>query len=297
LKLSSIHPRDLAQQLTLLHYDLFKDITPIAFVHHKSSEAVQKLTAGSTKTSYWVASEIAGYSSVRSRASVIKHFLRVGRECMILNSFHTLMAIIGGLTMVPISRMKSAWGRIPPKYITLLRDMQSLMDCGGNYKKYRTRLEVCPLPALPFLGIFQRDITFLESCVYLNTTSASSSSAYISSTLSDFSSFSLANTHPSTSVDLSAIESLSTSPFLSDCPGDRKSKLFGADRFVEEEKLVEFEGLMHIARLVRGMQRFQAIGYKSTGIHDAPNIQAFILERMSHNLSDRALELAAVACE
>ena len=51
---------------------------------------------------------------------------------------------------------------LPAKYMALFEEMSELFDSIGNYKVYRTLLLSQLPPMNPYLGIFLRDLTFLE---------------------------------------------------------------------------------------------------------------------------------------
>jgi Ras-specific guanine nucleotide-releasing factor 1 len=92
------------------------------------------------------------------------------------------MAIIAGLNLSSISRLKKTWSKTPSKYIQQMEDMVKLMQAEGNFRNYRTALEKATPPANPYFGmnrastshthartssrfvagVFLRDLTFVE---------------------------------------------------------------------------------------------------------------------------------------
>ena len=51
---------------------------------------------------------------------------------------------------------------IPSKFQQTFDKMNELFNCLGNYKSYREHMISQPPPLTPYLGVFLRDLTFLE---------------------------------------------------------------------------------------------------------------------------------------
>jgi hypothetical protein len=46
------------------------------------------------------------------RVKVIEYWIEVARECINLGNFNSLMGIITGLNMTPVSRLRRTWSKI-----------------------------------------------------------------------------------------------------------------------------------------------------------------------------------------
>ena len=46
--------------------------------------------------------------------------------------------------------------------MTQLKDLEDLMDCRQNFRKYRNVLQKCDLPCFPYFGILLRDCSFVD---------------------------------------------------------------------------------------------------------------------------------------
>ena len=64
--------------------------------------------------------------------------------------------------MASVQRLKKTWRSLPSKYRLLFKDLERLMDHHRNYAAYRTKLSNVRLPALPYFGLYLRDITFID---------------------------------------------------------------------------------------------------------------------------------------
>jgi len=72
-----------------------------------------------------------------------------------------LMEIVCGLSMWVVDRL-FANHKLPKKYDTMLEKLKTLMDPRHSFAAYRTKLKESKGDALPYLGIFLRDVTFIE---------------------------------------------------------------------------------------------------------------------------------------
>ncbi|XP_074816467.1 ras-GEF domain-containing family member 1C isoform X2 [Natator depressus] len=122
-------PYTLAQQLTHVELERLSHIGPEefvqAFVHKDSLDSTKSCFNEQKKTSnleayvkwfnrlcYLVATEICMPAKKKQRAQVIEFFIDVARECFNIGNFNSLMAIISGMNMSPVSRLKKTWSKV-----------------------------------------------------------------------------------------------------------------------------------------------------------------------------------------
>ncbi|XP_067588715.1 ras-GEF domain-containing family member 1C isoform X5 [Pseudorca crassidens] len=122
---------------------------------------------------YLVATEICMLSKKKQRAQVIEFFIDVARECFNIGNFNSLMAIISGMNMSPVSRLKKTWAKVKTAKFFILEHQ---MDPTGNFCNYRTALRGAAHRSLtahssrekiviPFFSLLIKDIYFLnEGC-------------------------------------------------------------------------------------------------------------------------------------
>ncbi|XP_029073806.1 ras-GEF domain-containing family member 1C isoform X2 [Monodon monoceros] len=181
-------PYTLAQQLTHIELERLQHIGPEEFVQafvNKDPLASTK-PCFSDKTNnleayvkwfnrlcYLVATEICMPSKKKQRAQVIEFFIDVARECFNIGNFNSLMAIISGMNMSPVSRLKKTWAKVKTAKFFILEHQ---MDPTGNFCNYRTALRGAAHRSLtahssrekiviPFFSLLIKDIYFLnEGC-------------------------------------------------------------------------------------------------------------------------------------
>jgi len=69
------------------------------------------------------------------------------------------MGILGGLDMWGVSRLKYSISR---KHEAILTQLRKIMNPMHNWLNYRSMLKRVTGPVLPYLGVFLRDITYIE---------------------------------------------------------------------------------------------------------------------------------------
>jgi RasGEF domain/RasGEF N-terminal motif len=165
VELLSLQPLEVAQQMSLIEFALFRAIQPHECLPRGSrgkAPSVEAIISRFNLVSNWVATEVLMPTSTKQRVAVLKHFVQVALKCRALNNFNTLLEITAGLNMAPVRRLKKTWLSLPSKWLQVLADLETLMDNKQNFKAYREALRSCKRPALPYFGIFLRDITFVD---------------------------------------------------------------------------------------------------------------------------------------
>ncbi|KAM9777197.1 ras-GEF domain-containing family member 1B-A-like [Neosynchiropus ocellatus] len=124
------------------------------------------------RLSYLVATEICTPVKKKHRVRVIEFFIDVARECFNMGNFNSLMAIISGLNMSPVARLKKTWSKVKTAKFDVLEHQ---MDPSGNFYNYRTALRGAAHRAatatsgrervvVPFFGLLIKDLYFLNEC-------------------------------------------------------------------------------------------------------------------------------------
>ncbi len=158
----------LAEQLTLIEAQMFGVISASELLNltwknaRKRGSHVNALVRRFNIISYWVATEVVMPRDVRTRVELIVRFIAVARRCLDMGNFNTTMELLAGLNHVSVTRLKRTWAELPARAQQQLAELNALMDTQHNYKPYRELLAARRLPALPYLGIYLRDLVFIE---------------------------------------------------------------------------------------------------------------------------------------
>uniref|UniRef100_A0A8K9VBH4 RasGEF domain family, member 1Bb n=1 Tax=Oncorhynchus mykiss TaxID=8022 RepID=A0A8K9VBH4_ONCMY len=170
----------LAQQLT--HIELVRRdyIVPSrhvvfreSFFRKRKTTNLEAYVAWFNRLSYLVATEICMPVKKKHRARALEFFIDVARECYNIGNFNSLMAIISGMNMSPVSRLKKTWSKVNTDKFDILEHQ---MDPSSNFSNYRTALRGATQRSItahsnqekiviPFFSLLIKDIYFLnEGC-------------------------------------------------------------------------------------------------------------------------------------
>uniref|UniRef100_A0A8C6PLP2 RasGEF domain family, member 1Bb n=1 Tax=Nothobranchius furzeri TaxID=105023 RepID=A0A8C6PLP2_NOTFU len=125
------------------------------------------------RLSFLVATEICMPVKKKHRARIIEFFIDVAQECFNIGNFNSLMAIITGMNMSPVARLKKTWNKVNTDKFEILEHQ---MDPSSNFSNYRTALRGATQRSetahssqekivIPFFSLLIKDIYFLnEGC-------------------------------------------------------------------------------------------------------------------------------------
>lgn len=162
-------PLELARQLTIKESRIFCSILPEELLDtewtRKSGSLavnVRAMSTLSTDLANLVADSILYLEEPKKRATTIKHWVKIAKQCLELNNYDSLMAIICSLNSSMISRLKRTWEIVSQKTKTTLEHLRSVVDVSRNYAVLRQRLQNHVPPCLPFVGTYLTDLTFVD---------------------------------------------------------------------------------------------------------------------------------------
>eukprot|EP00013_Stygamoeba_regulata_P005514 CAMPEP_0177637074 /NCGR_PEP_ID=MMETSP0447-20121125/4778_1 /TAXON_ID=0 /ORGANISM="Stygamoeba regulata, Strain BSH-02190019" /LENGTH=1732 /DNA_ID=CAMNT_0019138979 /DNA_START=143 /DNA_END=5342 /DNA_ORIENTATION=+ len=169
LTLFHVDELELARQLSLGLFDAFRLIKPEEFFDQRwAKQKTQHLAPNLmrcidsfNKVSCWVSSALVSEPHVRQRAKLLAKFISIGDHLRQLNNFHHLTALISGINNSAVSRLKWTRARLSNKSLQTLESLEELMSMGASFSNYRRQLQKCLPPAIPYLGVYLTDLTFI----------------------------------------------------------------------------------------------------------------------------------------
>ncbi|XP_053528725.1 rap guanine nucleotide exchange factor 6 isoform X8 [Artibeus jamaicensis] len=168
LQLSTV---ELAAQLSMRDFDLFRNIEPTEYIddlfklESKTGNAhLKEFEDIVNQETFWVASEVLTESNQLKRMKIIKHFIKIALHCRECKNFNSMFAIISGLNLASVARLRGTWEKLPSKYEKHLQDLQDLFDPSRNMAKYRNILSSQSMqpPIIPLFPVVKKDMTFLH---------------------------------------------------------------------------------------------------------------------------------------
>lgn len=181
-------PSVLAQQLTHIELERLSNIGPEEFVQAfakenpnidttfrdlKKTKNLESYIQWFNRLSYFVATEVCMHLKKKHRVKVIEYFIETAKECFNIGNFNSLMAIIAGMNMSPISRLKKTWTKVNTAKFDILEHQ---MDPTSNFTSYRSTLKAAMWRSqgavddrekivVPFFSLLVKDLYFLnEGC-------------------------------------------------------------------------------------------------------------------------------------
>ncbi|KYQ96804.1 Ras guanine nucleotide exchange factor [Tieghemostelium lacteum] len=170
LTLDDVDEEEIARQLCLIDFALYEQIKSSEFLikgwtkPQFRSKAVNLLAMIRRFNDFtkWVASSILTEQNPRGRVKLLSRYLKICDHLRTLNNFHSLMAIYGGINNTHVFRTKSIRKDLSKQQQDTYNELEKLFTSDSNYKTYRIAYQNAKPPAVPFLGIHLRDLTFVD---------------------------------------------------------------------------------------------------------------------------------------
>ncbi|XP_055004391.1 rap guanine nucleotide exchange factor 6-like isoform X3 [Boleophthalmus pectinirostris] len=171
ISLLQLSTMEVAAQLSMRDFELFRNIESTEYVDDlfkldssSGSGNLKQFEEVINQETFWVASEILKEPNALKRMKTIKHFIKIALHCRECKNFNSMFAIISGLNLAPVARLRSTWEKLPSKYEKLFSDLQDVFDPSRNMAKYRNILSSQSMqpPIIPLFPVVKKDLTFLH---------------------------------------------------------------------------------------------------------------------------------------
>jgi len=161
--------RDIAEQLTLMDWELYKEIRFVELIGQCWNKEEKRFRAPNVMLcierfniiSNWVSFCILNEETLRARIKVFSRFVQILDRLRELNSFNMIFAVNSGLNQIAVHRLKHTHGSLKPDVAFLHKDILKLIATDANFRSYREYLSGCTT-AIPYLGVCLKDLTFIE---------------------------------------------------------------------------------------------------------------------------------------
>jgi type II secretory pathway pseudopilin PulG len=168
--LQQADPNDIAKALCIIDHRLMRRISRREFLSSawaKKDKAVRSpnivaFTKRFNEVSRWVASSLLQIPKIRARIKMIERFIHVASRCRELNNFNAVMAVLGGLQHSAVQRLQKTWEGVNTRSMDKFAELQALVSIENNWSKSRAAIAESKLPCVPYIGLFLKDLIFLE---------------------------------------------------------------------------------------------------------------------------------------
>jgi len=160
-----ISPTELARQLTLMRYAVFKEIRPREFCNlawtkkdaSRRAPNIVKVIKDFNNMGCFVTCTVLSQSEAKMRSKYIQYFMNVAQECREMRNFCTTMEITAALAAAPLARLSKSW---TSKLREQFKDLEKLMK--ANFAELRNITMNAAPPCIPYLGLYFTDLVFIE---------------------------------------------------------------------------------------------------------------------------------------
>lgn len=170
IQILDIDPLEWARQLTVQENRLFNNIRTIeclkkawanadAGVH---AQGIVGSIAFYNKITSWVQRSLLEQKGVQVRAQCLRHFVLIARQCLLLNNFASMWAIVSSLSLSSLYRLRNTWHHAGRATEAEFDRLEEITRADRNYATYRKLLHNVNPPCVPFFGIYAKDLTFVE---------------------------------------------------------------------------------------------------------------------------------------
>uniref|UniRef100_A0A672S542 Ral guanine nucleotide dissociation stimulator-like n=1 Tax=Sinocyclocheilus grahami TaxID=75366 RepID=A0A672S542_SINGR len=169
----------IAEQLTRIETDLFLKLVPYHCLGSLWSQRDKKGREGAcwsvratikqfNRLANAVTASCLWNTALKSqqRARLLEKWISVAEACRSRKNFSSLYAILSALQSNPIHRLRKTWQETDREAVRRYEELSDIFSEKDNYSQSRELLkESCAQGTVPYLGIFLRDLTMLDTAV------------------------------------------------------------------------------------------------------------------------------------
>ncbi|KAL9658691.1 hypothetical protein ABK040_005847 [Willaertia magna] len=173
LSLLRMDPREFAETITLMDYNIYKDIHVtelLGFAWNKEKKRhmapnLVKATSFFNRISNWIIFQLLNEYNNNVRKKMIEMLIKVVEYLKELNSFNMIMAVYSALENSNIDRLQDTWSIVDDKTKKQRTEWSKFCSTEGNSKNLREAMEKAYTefsPCCPFIAIFLKDLVFVN---------------------------------------------------------------------------------------------------------------------------------------
>jgi len=159
-----VHPIELARQMTLIDFKLFKAIKLSEYVlkDPSKSQNIRNFSERFNSMNRWISTLICVPETPELRALIIEYFVHVAMSAFVLNNYCAVLQIVTAVHSASVERMLYTYDEVDKTILKYLDLLSTAVSFEHSYRNMRNLLAVSDGACVPYLGMYIQDLLFIE---------------------------------------------------------------------------------------------------------------------------------------